>query len=99
MTASRVRPIWRYQYGKLLVENGKAAEAQKQLVQAWEEAQLAEDRSPWTAKSRFYLAEALRKLGQKEAAAEHYRGFLELAPGSSPERSDALSALASLGRK
>ena len=90
-------PYWRYKYGKLLVVRGNAALAQSILLPAATTAEKSEDKPAWLAPLEFYTAQALDKTGHKAQAVDHYRRFLDLAPVTSPDRTDAQKALKRLG--
>jgi tetratricopeptide (TPR) repeat protein len=90
-------PEWRLRYGKMLLDRGSAAEAAKHLTFAANEGEKLDPRPGWLPDAEFDAAEALRKIGSKDLAIEKYRRFLEIAPTASPDRKDALNALANLG--
>jgi tetratricopeptide (TPR) repeat protein len=90
-------PYWRYRYGKLLLERGGAGPALAQLLPAVVTAEKYDPRPAWVAPLEFQTAEALRKVGKKADAIEHFKRFLEIAPVNSPERADAQTALTQLG--
>jgi len=90
-------PLWRYEYGKLLLDRGGAGAALGQLLPAALTAEKnTEQRPGWLAPLEFLTAEALRKSGRNKEAAEHYRRFLEIAPVNSPDRADAQHYLAQI---
>jgi predicted Zn finger-like uncharacterized protein len=90
-------PFWHFRYGKLLADKGDRARALVNLVGAAAAAEKLENRPAWLTPLEFLTAEALRGAGRKADAIEHYRRFLDMAPVTSPDRADALSALAQLG--
>jgi tetratricopeptide (TPR) repeat protein len=90
-------PAWRYRYGKLLLERGDAADAVKHLSFAVENTEKVDVRPGWYADLQFQAAEALRKSGRGKDAILRYQRFLEVAPASSPDRRDAVRAIAQLG--
>lgn len=90
-------PEWRLRYGKLLLERGSTAEAAKHLAFAATEGEKLDPRPGWLFDAEFAAGEALRKTGARDQAIERYKKFLEIAPTSSPDRKDAVAALASLG--
>jgi predicted Zn finger-like uncharacterized protein len=90
-------PYWRYKYGKLLIQHGNAAAALPLLLAAATTIEKSEQRPAWLAPLEFLTAEALRKGGRKAEAIEHYRRFMDIAPVSSPDRTDAQTALTRLG--
>jgi tetratricopeptide (TPR) repeat protein len=87
---------WRYKYGKLLLERVATGSALAQLLPAAQSSEKLTVRPGWLAPLEFLTAEALRKSGRRNDAAEHYRRFLEIAPVNSPDRADAQKALAAL---
>ena len=90
-------PYWRFRFGKLLAEHGKAGAALPLLLAASAGAEKMDLRPGWLGPLEFLTAEVLRKSGGRKAdAIDHYRRFLELAPVSSPDRADAHAALAQL---
>jgi tetratricopeptide (TPR) repeat protein len=89
-------PYWRYRYGKLLMDHGNTGAALAHLLPAAVAAEKMEPRPGWLAPVEFLTAEALRKNGRKTDALEHYRRFLEIAPVNSPDRLDAVNAVAQL---
>ena len=91
-------PYWRYRYGKLLFQHGNSAEAAKHLTYAATEAAKLEGRTPWLGDAEFYAAEALRRSGRRDEAIAFYEKFLAIAPTSSPDRRDAITALSQLGK-
>jgi cellulose synthase operon protein C len=91
-----LHPYWRYRYGKLLIEKSGKPAALAQLLPAVETAEKMELRPAWLAPLEFLAAEALRGVGRKVDAIEHYRRFLEIAPVSSPDRADARAALTAM---
>jgi cellulose synthase operon protein C len=91
------KPAWRYRYGKLLLDRGSAAEATKHLAFAVAEAEKMEVHPGWYADVQFQAGEAYRRTGQRKEAIERFKRFLEVAPTSSPDRRDAISALSELG--
>jgi tetratricopeptide (TPR) repeat protein len=91
------RSLWRYRYGKLLLEKGNVAAAFPHLAFAVTAAEKETPQPGWLSDAEFLAAEAYRKTGHKAEAIDHYNHFLELAPPTDPDRKDALSALAGLG--
>ncbi|MDP9033555.1 MAG: zinc-ribbon domain-containing protein [Myxococcota bacterium] len=92
-------PYWRYKYGKLLAEHGNFAAALPLLLGAANTVEKGALRAGWIAPLEFLTAEALRKSGRKVEAIDHYKRFLEIAPATSPDRTDAQNALAQLTAK
>jgi Tfp pilus assembly protein PilF len=92
-----LHPYWHYRYGKLLFEHGNTGAALAQLLLAATASEKMDQHPGWLAPVEFLTAEALRKSGRKADALEHYRRFLETAPVNSPDRADALAAVAQLG--
>jgi cellulose synthase operon protein C len=90
-------PAWRYKYGLLLLYKGSAAEAAKHLAFAVEEGKKTQPRPGWLPRAAFEAGEAERKTGQKAAAIESYKLFVELSSTNDPNRRDALRALNDLG--
>jgi predicted Zn finger-like uncharacterized protein len=92
---------WRYSYGKQLYDHAKFALALGHLsfaVTAGENLEQGGSPAPvWLGPAEFLLAEVLRRGGKKQDAIEHYNRFLHKAPTNSPDRRDALKALAALG--
>jgi tetratricopeptide (TPR) repeat protein len=93
---STPHPYWRYMYGKLLMDRGSVADASAVLIPAVKTAEKMDPRPAWLIPLEFLSAEALRKIGRRPDAVEHYRRFLESAPLNSPDRADAQKALAQL---
>jgi predicted Zn finger-like uncharacterized protein len=87
------QPMWRYRYGKLLLEKGSAAEAAKHLAYAVDAGKTTQPRPGWLGPAAFAAGEALRKVGQKHESADAYRLYLELSPPSAPDRRDATRGL------
>jgi tetratricopeptide (TPR) repeat protein len=88
--------FWRYRYGKLLLEHGATGPAFAQLLPAAQTGEKLTPRPGWLSPLEFLTAEALRKSGKRNDAAEHYQRFLEIAPVNSPDRADAQKALSTL---
>jgi predicted Zn finger-like uncharacterized protein len=88
---------WRWKYGKILAERKQNAEAAKHLVYAVEQGKSSQPRPGWVGGAAFEAGEALRKIGQKKEACDHYHLFMELAPTTSPDRRDAIKAQNELG--
>jgi tetratricopeptide (TPR) repeat protein len=86
-------PYWRYKYGKLLMMRGNAPAAAALLLPAVATVEKSDQRPGWLAPLEFLTAEALRKVGRKAEAVEHYRRFMDIAPVSSPDRGDAQTQL------
>jgi predicted Zn finger-like uncharacterized protein len=89
-------PYWRYRYGRLLAQKGDRVKALSLLLAASEAAEKLEVRPAWLAPLEFLTGQALEGGGRRGQATEHYKRFLEIAPVSSPDRSDAQSAIARL---
>jgi tetratricopeptide (TPR) repeat protein len=90
-------PLWRYEYGKQLMDHGGAGAALAQLLPAAVTAEkITGTRPGWLAPLEFLTAEALRRSGRNKDAVEHYRRFLEIAPVNSPDRADAQRYLSQL---
>jgi type IV pilus assembly protein PilF len=90
-------PMWRYKYGRILLDKGNAAEAARHLAFAVENGKTAQPRPGWLGRAAFEAGEALRKTGQKQQAIEAYNLYMELSTPSDPDRRDALRALKELG--
>ena len=90
-------PMWRYRYGKELLERNNAVEAARHLSYAVGEGKKAQPRPGWLARGAFENGEAQQKTGHKPEAVESYNLFLELASTTDPNRRDALKALKDLG--
>jgi predicted Zn finger-like uncharacterized protein len=88
---------WRYRYGKLLLDRGRAGEAAPHLTFAVEDGLKKDVRPPWIAPAEFAAADALRRTGKRQEAVTMYRRYLEVASMNDPDRRDALNALMSLG--
>ena len=89
--------VWRYRYGRLLLDTGATAEAAKHLLAAVDAGKALEPRPAWLGPAAFSAGEALRKTGQKPEAIAAYNVFLELAAPSATQRRDALRGLEELG--
>ncbi len=87
-------PLWRFRYGKLLMDRGNLSEALRWLLPAAASMEKSEQRPAWFAPLEFLTAEALAKSGQKKDALDHYQRFLDNAPVSSPDRAEATRKLA-----
>jgi tetratricopeptide (TPR) repeat protein len=92
------KPLWRYRFGRILADRGNSAAALPHLVFAVDAAEKETPPPGWQIDGEFRVAEAYRKTGHKAEAVDHYNRFLDSAPQSDPDRKDALSALAALGR-
>jgi tetratricopeptide (TPR) repeat protein len=92
-------PYWRFRYGKLLWEKARVGAALTNLTIAVAGGEKLDPRPAWVSQAEFLFAESLRKGGKKAEAIEHYRRFLEIAPPTSPDRTDAIHALAGLGAR
>jgi Tfp pilus assembly protein PilF len=90
-------PLWRFKYGMILLEKGRAADAVKHLAFAVDEGKKAQPRPGWLGRAAFEAGEAQRKTGAKAAAIESYNLFIELSSTNDPDRRDALRALKDLG--
>jgi tetratricopeptide (TPR) repeat protein len=90
-------PEWQMHLGKMLLDRGGASEAVKHLTFATSEGEKLDPRPGWLPDAEFAAAEALRKTGSRDLAIQSYKRFLEIAPTSSPDRKDALNALANMG--
>jgi predicted Zn finger-like uncharacterized protein len=88
---------WRYRYGKLLLDRGKAREAEPHLTFAVEDALKKDVRPPWTAPAEYAAGQSLQRVGKRAEAVTMYRRFLEVASTNDPDRRDAINALMSLG--
>ena len=86
-------PYWRYKYGRLLMMRGSAPTAAGLLLAAATTVEKSDQRPGWLPPLEFLTAEALRKVGRKPEAIEHYRRFMDVAPVTSPDRSDAQERL------
>ncbi len=89
--------MWRYRYGRILLDKGNAAEAAKHLSFALDAGKKAQPRPGWLGNCAFEAGEALRKTGQKQQAVEAYQLYFDLAPPSDPYRKDALRGLQQVG--
>ncbi len=98
IAGDETHPLWRYRFGKLLIDRGQTAAAVPHLLFAAGEAEKMEIRPGWLADAEFALADGLRRTGKRQEAVEHYRRFLDIAPTSSPDRRDAMNALSALGQ-
>ncbi len=94
-TAQPDNATWHFRYGKLLVQNHKDAEAQKELGKAIEIGEQSADKPRWLWEAHYLMA---RALGPRKEAAKHWEAFLRTGPRDSPYRADAKAALAKLGR-
>jgi cellulose synthase operon protein C len=97
IAADDKQPAWRFQYGKLLADKNQNAEAAKHLAFAVDKGKSAQPRPGWIAPAAFEAGDALRKIGQKKEACEHYHLFMELAPPTSADRRDAIKGMNDLG--
>jgi len=90
-------PMWRYRYGKLLLDKNSNVEAAKHLAFAMDAGKKAQPRPGWLGNAAFEAGEALRKTGQKQQAIEAYELYFDLAPPSDPDRRDATRGLQQVG--
>lgn len=90
-------PLWRYRYGRMLLDRGSAGEAARHLAFALDAGKALQPRPGWLANCAFEAGEALRRSGQVKPAIEAYNYYLELAPPTAPDRRDAIDALRGLG--
>ena len=90
-------PMWRYRYGRLLLDKGNAGEAARHLSFATEAGKKAQPRPGWLGNAAFEAGEALRKTGQKAPALEAYRLYFDLASPSDPDRRDATRGMREVG--
>ncbi len=91
------QPLWRYRYGRLLLDKNQPAEAAKHLAFAFDAAKKMQPRPGWLGRAAFEAGEALRKTGQKQQAVEAYNLYLEISSPTDPDRRDALKGLKELG--
>ena len=80
----------RYQYGYILLETGKPAEAEEQLKKAVE-------LNPVYALPHFGLAKVAERQGKAADAAAHYKAFLALASRQEPRRGEAEQRIQAIG--
>jgi tetratricopeptide (TPR) repeat protein len=97
IAADDKQPMWRFKYGKHLLEKGNAAEAAKHLTFAVNTGKGLQQRPGWLAPAAFEAGEALRKTNQKAQALEMYQLFLELAGANHPDSRDAKKWVRELG--
>ena len=90
-------PLWRYKYGRILLDKGNAPEAARHLAFALDAGRKAQPRPGWLANCAFEAGEALRRSGQKAQAQEAYTLYFELAPSSDPDRRDATRGMRDVG--
>ena len=90
-------PMWRYRYGRLLLDKGNAPEAARHLAFAMDAAKKAQPRPGWLGNAAFEAGEALRRTGQKTQAIEAYQLYFDLASPSDPDRRDAARGLQQVG--
>jgi tetratricopeptide (TPR) repeat protein len=86
---------WRFRYGKLLVDNRRAADARENFAKAIELAEKNDERPKWLAEAHLELA---RLIGPNKEAAKHWKAFLQHGPRDSAYRSEAKRALEQLGQ-
>jgi predicted Zn finger-like uncharacterized protein len=95
------QPFWRFRFGRVLLERGNVGEAVKHLAFAATEADKALDHGEaklrWHWDVQFSAAQAFQRSGKTSDAIERYKRFMDLSPSSSPDRRDAILALAQLG--
>jgi tetratricopeptide (TPR) repeat protein len=93
------RPVWRWQYGKLLFDKGNMKDAAPHLEFATKFAEnTKEGKWPaWGTDAEFDVAKALMKMGRKKEAIDHFNVFLDHAVATHPDKREALAALTSLG--
>ena len=89
--------VWRYHYGRLLLDKNQAGEAAKHLAFALDDGKKQQPRPGWIGRCAFEAGEALRKTGQKAQAVEAYQFYFDVAPSSDPDRKDALRGLTAVG--
>jgi tetratricopeptide (TPR) repeat protein len=90
-------PLWRWRYGRILMDGGNAKDALVHLKFATSAAEKGESWPGWATDAEFKVAEAYRRTGDAADARDHYNQFLDHAPPTHPDRKDAMNALASLG--
>lgn len=86
--------LWRFRYGKLLVDNLRYGEAINELNAAIDMAMKEEIKPQWLWQAHYYIA---RALGLNERAIEHWKAYLDQAPSDSPYRDEAIATLKKLG--
>ena len=87
--------LWRFRYGRLLVQNQMGAQAVEHLGVALK---LGEKETPsprWLWEAHQSMA---RALGDQPGAVAHWEAFLRLGPQNSPYRGEAKAALQRLGK-
>jgi tetratricopeptide (TPR) repeat protein len=91
------RPLWRWRYGRLLLDKGNLRDAFPHLKFATSAAEKADTWPGWATDAEFKVAEVYRRTGDAAEAKDHYNLFLDHAPPTHPDRRDAMGSLASLG--
>ncbi len=91
-------PFWRYRFGKLLRRARQDRRGARRCSSPRRRPRRRWDQRPgWLGPLEFLTAEVLRKAGARADAVEHYRRFLEVAPGelarSAPTPAAALAQL------
>ena len=88
---------WNYEYGSLLLDKGRAADAVTVLGDATRVGDNAVTRPGRLYLAHLHYAQALQKVGRRPEAAANYQIYLDTAPGTDPDRAEAAAALKALG--
>jgi tetratricopeptide (TPR) repeat protein len=96
ISANDRQPRWRYSYGRMLLERNRVPEALGHLSFAVGEMEKESPRPGDLHTAEFLLAEALRKHGHARESVRHYQTYLQSAPLSDPDRTDAIAALTAM---
>lgn len=95
VTLGPAQPVWRFRYGKLLLDNRRAPEARQELEQAIVGAEKLAAKPQWLWEAHRLLALVI---GRDPAAIPHWQKFVVNADSNSPYRAEALRALKALGQ-
>lgn len=91
------RGEWWYRLGRLRLDAGRESDAQNALQRATALGEAATPRPGWLADAHRIQGDALRLMGQRAGAIEHYRRYLEIAPPGGIDRSEVEDNLRDLG--
>ncbi|MCS6856755.1 MAG: zinc-ribbon domain-containing protein [Sandaracinaceae bacterium] len=91
------RAEWWYRLGRLALDAGRVQDSARALSRAIALAEAAPSDPPWLADAHRTIGEAQKFLGNREAAVEHYKHYLRLAPQGAVDRIDVIRELRSLG--
>jgi tetratricopeptide (TPR) repeat protein len=74
------RPEWRVRYARLLADAGRDNDALRELEQACRIGDNLPSPPPWLIEAHRLAGEVAMRTNRRDAARQHYRRFVELAP-------------------